>query len=404
MLNLTPDGAAALRTFRVPEDAENMKMSGLWAISGAMLAASIPMATAQAQTLTTLYSFTGASGQNPGGLIRDAQGNFYGTTLLGGASSLGVVFEVTPAGTETVLYSFAGADGEYSTASLVRDSAGNLYGTTSQGGASGHGVVFKLDTTGTETVLHSFTGGADGGTPYSGLFRDSAGNLYGTTYSGGASGRGVIFKINASGTEKVLHTFAGGAGGANPYAGLTRDSAGNFYGTTYGGGTGHGLVYKLDTADTYTVLYTFNGLADGGQPYAGVILDPAGNLYGTTTQDGPSGYGVVYELSATGAETVLYGFAGGNDGKNPSTGVIRDSVGNLYGTTQYGGASNNGVVYEVNTAGTETLLHSFTGGSDGANPQAGLLLNAAGDLFGTTYYGGLHQGPAGDGTVFKLAP
>jgi uncharacterized repeat protein (TIGR03803 family) len=253
-------------------------------------------------------------------------------------------------------------------------------------------------------VLHSFTGGADGATPYAPLIRDSAGNLYGTTYLGGASGHGVVFELTKAGKEKVLHSFSGGANGANPYAGLTRDSAGNFYGTTYAGGTGHGLVYKLDKSNTYTALYTFTGGTDGGNPYAGVILDPAGNLYGTAFRGGASGFGVVYEFTTTGTESVLYGFSGGDDGNNPSTGVIRDAADDLFGTTQYGGTLDDGVVYELNTTLTETVLHSFTGGSDGANPQAGVIMDSAGSLYGTTYYGGAHQGPAGDGVLFELTP
>ena len=168
-------------------------------------------------------------------------------------------------------------------AGVIRDSAGNLYGTTFGGGTAGRGVVYKLDTAGHETVLYSFTGGADGGDPYAGVIRDSAGDLYGTTFGGGAAGAGVVYKLDPADHETVLYSFTGGADGGNPYAGVIPDSAGDLYGTTFGGGAaGAGVVYKLDPADHETVLYSFTGGADGGNPYAGVIPDSAGNLYGTT--------------------------------------------------------------------------------------------------------------------------
>jgi uncharacterized repeat protein (TIGR03803 family) len=251
-----------------------------------------------------LHTFNGSPTDRaiPGAahLIGDSAGNLYGTTESGGASGAGVVFKLNKTG-ETVLYSFTGgADGWSPVAGLIRDSAGNLYGTTFGGGArfgeSGSGVVFKLDTTGTETVLYSFTGGADGGSPAAGLIRDSAGNLYGTTELGGVSGAGVVFKLDTTGTETVLHSFTG-PGGENPYAGLIADSAGNLYGTTYGGGaSGSGVVFKLDTTGTETVLYSFTGGADGGSPVAGLIRDSAGNLYGTTYEGGTSDAGVVFKL------------------------------------------------------------------------------------------------------------
>ena len=242
------------------------------------------------------------------------------------------------------MHSFTGgADGSDPYAGLIRDSAGNLYGTTLLGGASGAGVVFKVDTTGTETVLHSFSGGTDGGAPQAGLIRGSAGDLYGTTVQDGASGAGVVFKLDAIG-ETVLYSFTGGADGSNPFGSLVRDSAGNLYGTTESGGaSGAGVVFKLDTTGTETVLYSFTGDADGGYPYAGLIRDSAGNLYGTTSSGGASGQGVVFELDTTGTETVLYSFTTGADGAFPYAGLIRNSAGNLYGTATYG----YGVVFRI---------------------------------------------------------
>jgi len=249
--------------------------------------------------------------------------------------------------TYTVLYRFKGSptDGahpEYG--HLIADSAGNLYGTTEGGGASNAGVVFKLDTAGTETVLHSFTGGADGANPYAGLIRDSAGNLYGTTEAGGVSNFGVVFKLDKTG-ETVLHSFTGGADGANPYAGLLQDSAGNLYGTTLEGGTNDiGVVFKVDTTGTETVLYSFT-IRNGKYPYAGLIADPAGNLYGTTANGGLSGLGVVFKLDTTGTETVLYNLTGGDNGASPVASVIRDSAGNLYGTVP--NANFGGLIFRI---------------------------------------------------------
>ena len=227
----------------------------------------------------------------------------------------------------------------------VRDSAGDLYGTTYEGGTSNAGVVFELDTSGHETVLYSFTSGADGGYPDAGVIRDSAGNFYGTTFSGG-TGSGVVYKLDTAGHETVLYSFTGGVAGGNPIAGVIRDSVGNLYGTTVNGGG----VYKVDAAGNYAVLYTFTGGADGGTPYSGVIRDAVGNLYGTTQLGGLgvdlSGYGVVYKVDTAGHETVLYSFTGGADGGRPSAGVILDSAGNLYGTTYSGGKGSNGVAFD----------------------------------------------------------
>jgi uncharacterized repeat protein (TIGR03803 family) len=391
-----------------------------------LVTAVIGTPAAEAQTYTVLYKFLG--GQNDGAgpgygtLIGDSAGNLYGTTEGGGASGAGVVFKLDKTG-ETVLYSFKASptDGGMPMAGLIRDSAGNLYGTTTAGGASDQGTVFKLDPIGTETVLYSFTGGGDGGRPYAGLIQDSAGNLYGTTTTGGVSGGcdgpgcGVVFKLDTTGTETVLHAFTGRADGGNPRAGLILDSAGNLYGTTaWGGvpgchGTGCGLIFKLDTTGTETVLHDFTG-ADGAMPYAGLILDSAGNLYGTTVHGGAWNEGVVFKLDTTGTETVVHSFnggsAGGSDGATPYAGLIRDPAGNLYGTTESGGGSSGcngfgcGAVFKLDTTGTETVLYSFTEEADGANPLAGLSQDPAGNLYGTASEGGTSN----DGVVFKLQP
>jgi uncharacterized repeat protein (TIGR03803 family) len=320
----------------------------------------LEIAPAQAQTATetVLHNFASPpKGANPyAGVIRDSAGNLYGTTNSGGAAGAGLVFKVSASGHQTVLYTFTGgADGGNPYGALIRDSAGNLYGTTNQGGISNAGVVYKVDASGQETVLYNFCSlaeCADGGYPRAGVIRDSAGNLYGTTNYGGTSYyAGVVFKVSPSGQETVLHNFAGGADGA------IRDSAGNLYGTTYQGGTGNaGVVFKVSPSGQETVLYNFTGGADGGYPYAGVIRDSAGNLYGTTDSGGTSNAGVVFKVSPSGQETVLYNFTGGADGGYPRAGVIQDSSGNLYGTTLEGGTPGAGVVYKLDTAGEETVL------------------------------------------------
>ncbi len=357
------------------------------------------------------------------GLIPDAQGNLYGTTLYD-------VFKLTPAGNETALYTFTGGtDGGFSTSALLLDSAGNLYGTTQSGGdlscnaPYGCGTVFKLDSAGNETVLHNFTGGTDGMRPYAGLIQDSSGNFYGTTAFGGSNhycgftkqGCGTVFKLDSAGNETVLHSFKGGADGGIPEGGLILDAKGNLYGTTYGNGAAvPGTVFKLPPSGKETVLHTFRGGKDGENPAAGLVMDVSGNLYGTTSGIGGGSLGTVFKVSPTGKETVLWTFKGPPDGAIPFAGVIMDVAGNLYGTTYIGGdarcsdgqGGGCGTVFELARNGKETVLHRFRG-SDGLNPVAGLLQDAKGNLYGTTEYGG-HSSSCtlyyGCGVVFKLTP
>ncbi|HEV2380969.1 MAG TPA: choice-of-anchor tandem repeat GloVer-containing protein [Terriglobia bacterium] len=404
-------------------------VSGIAGLALVVLAAAtviLPMlatkGTAQGNALryTVFHTFSDADGDRlQGGLIRDGGGNLYGTTVAGGnggdcinyfGGGCGVVFKLDPSGNETVLYNFSGgADGAYPYAGLVRDAAGNLYGTTLYGGntsscVDGCGAVFKVDPAGNETVLHTFTGGGDGGAPYAGLILDGAGNLYGTTYGGGPYGDGTVFKLDPSGNETVLYGFTGGADGGVPYAGLILDPAGNLYGTTSEGGIlsycfpgvfipGCGVVFKLDPAGKETVLYKFTGGADGASPVAALILDAAGNLYGTAGEGGnktglcySEGCGVVFKLDPAGKETVLHEFIG-KDGANPAGGLIRDSAGNLAGTTYNGGSYRSGVLFELDQKDNETVLHQFGQPEDGANPSAGLLQDPAGNLYGTTVNG-----------------
>ncbi len=350
---------------------------------------------------TVLYGFAGPKGKHPAsGLIRDAQGNLYGTTYYGGTADSGVVFKVDPSGDETVLHSFTGGvGGSYTAAGVIRDAAGNLYGTVPSGGPEDLGVVYKLDPAGVETVVYSFTAGREGFGPRAGVIGDSAGNLYGTAEFGGPANSGVVYKVDASG-ENVLYSFAGGADGRYPWAGVIRDAAGNLYGTTEGGGAaGVGVVYTLDAAGNETVLHSFGSGADGKGPYGGVIRDAEGNLYGTTVLGGAGGVGCVFKLDSSGNETVLYSFSGGADGSGPEAGVIRDQAGNLFGTTTNGGdPSNSGVVFKIDAAGNETVLHRFHGKGDGRYPLSGVILDGQGNLYGTTYRGGA----ADAGVVYKV--
>jgi uncharacterized repeat protein (TIGR03803 family) len=387
-------------------------------------------------TETILYSFqAGNDGNRPGGLLLDQKGNLYGTTAYGGGTACfanlgcGTVFELSPNGsggwTETVLYDFkGGADGDVPNGGLILDQSGNLYGTT-VGGGSGHcafsnpecGTVFELSPNGsggwTETVLHSFgPGPTDGNVPTSPLTLDPKGNLYGTTSSGGdssncnlafAPGCGTVFELSPNGsggwTETILYNFQGDTDGEVSMAGLVFDQAGNLYGTTSAGGlpagcvakfqAGCGTVFELSPSGsggwTETILYRFQPRNDSALPMAGLIFDQAGNLYGTATFGGSSGAGTAFELSpnASGGwtETILYSFSGGSDGASPFSPVIFDQSGNAYGTTLGGGGVCCGVVYELSkepfAAFSPTGL-SFGNQTPGvsSSPQATTLTNS----------------------------
>src|SRR5580658_681412 len=390
-----------------------MQTGGLMTKTERALAAAIFVLTAlgtspaQAQTYTVLHRFTGADGSYPvGSVIADPAGSLFGTTYYGGANGVGTVFKLDKTGL-TVLHSLAWtANGGNPSSNLVRDAAGNLYGTTPMGGGAHNGVVFKLDPAGTETVLDAFKAAPDGRAPWAGLIKDSTGNFYGTAEGGGAFNAGTVYKLDQTG-ETVLYSFTGGADGQAPHAGLLLDGEGNLYGTTVAGGAnGYGVVFKLDTAGTETVLHSFAAGADGAEPDAGVIQDSAGNLYGTTDYGGASGEGVIFKIDTSGNETVLYTFTGGADGGIPGC-LILDSAGNLYSTAFEGGAYGFGVVFKLDTTGAETVLYSFAGGKDGLQPSLlGLFRDSAGNLYGTASAGGTFNSAcvSGCGLVFELAP
>jgi len=328
--------------------------------------------------------------------------------------------------TETVLYSFKGgmSDGQYPHGRLYRDSRGNLYGTTYEGGTYNGGIVFELSPSGstwTETVLYNLGGPLNGKYPWGGLVRDSMGNFYGTTYQGGTTNYGTFFEVTPgiTWTETGLYSFTGGTDGSYPYdtSSLLLDSSGNFYGTTHAGGTGQvGTVFEIippvppSTVWTKKVLHSFSGnAADGSVPYAGVIMDSGGNLYGTTYEGGADGVGIVFELSPSGSstwtETVLWIFGGVGDGRYPFGGLVQGLTGNLYGTTYKGGLYSEGTVFELSPPSgggpwTESVIHSFGGTGDGYEPYDALVMDANGNLYGTTYGGGAHN----RGIVYRLSP
>jgi uncharacterized repeat protein (TIGR03803 family) len=326
---------------------------------------------------------------------------------------------------ETVLHAFrsGGGDGLAPYGRLISDAEGNLYGTTALGGTSGAGVVFELTKSQgpgawTETILYNFAGGNDGSQPYGGLIFDSAGNLYGTTYQGGTSNAGNVYELTPgqgdTWTETVLYSFAGGADGAGPQSDLIFDRSGNLYGTTTGGGSpGNGIVFELTSGQggvwTETVLHRFM-ISEATSPRAAVIFGTHGELYGTLANDGASGAGGVFRLDPPATkggawrETTLYTFTGGADGLGPLCRLVLFK-GSLYGTTVKGGASRVGVIFQLTPpagregAWTETVLHSFTCGSDGCIGWAGLIMDRSGTIYGTTQFGGL---PSNGGTVFQL--
>lgn len=391
----------------------------------AALACALAGAPALAQTYKekVLHSFSGGTdgGYSYAPLIR-ANGNFYSTTALGGdlgchaPYGCGTVYQMDRHGNETVLYSFTGVtkgDAAFAEGPLIRDSQGNFYGTTEGGGTdcdgsgAGCGTVFKLDSNGNETVLHAFTDSYGGQGPNSGVVRDSSGNLYGANYSGGVDNAGSIFEVDANGNYTLLHSFtcAHNDGCYPNLVPMIIDKKGNIYGVTaYGGSAGGwGVVYKFEpSGNTLKILYSFSGGADGGYPMGALLRDSSGNFYGTTLNGG-SGYGnngdgVVYKL-AKGVQSVLYTIPAGGSGPY-GAGLIMDGTGNLFGTTSFSGAYQRGSVFKIDPNGNETDLYSFTGGADGDSPWAPVMLNAKGDLYGTTVYGGA----SGAGVVFRLTP
>ena len=414
----------------------------------------VAVPAAQAQNFSVIHQFSGGQdGASPdAGLTMDAAGSLYGTASSGGDTGgncatdqggCGTVFKLAHKGSGRIfdpLYSFQGGnDGANPFARVIIGSDGSVYGTTRQGGGSGCGgsgcgTVFRLRPPATacktalcpwtETVLYRFTGGSDGAVPSNGdLVFDKAGNLYGTTLQGGSGSCnggtcGVVYKLtpsNGEWTESVLYSFTGGSDGGNPNAGVIFDKVGNLYGAaTYGGNLacnapyGCGTIFQLTSSGSgwaENVLYTFQGGSDGANPQGGLIFDPSVNLYGTTPSGGSGGGGTVFVLTpSNGGWTfgVVYGFTGSGNSPGPHDSLIMDVAGNLYGTTYQNGANGQGSVFYLAPFGggwTAASLHDFTGGSDGGNPAGSVVLDASGNLYSTTFDGG-----AGQGVVFEIKP
>lgn len=384
-----------------------------------------------AKSFHVLYQFAGGrDGAGPGASLTDVNGALYGTTSFGGGhpkcgygGGCGTVFSITTTGEEKVLHRFAGhSDGWLPVARLI-DHNGMLYGTTRYGGGSGCvesfgcGTIYTISTRGAEKVFYAFSEYANGTQPFAGLI-DVKGTLYGTTWHGGTSNNGTVFSLSNTGDEKVLHSFSGPPDGALPYAGLI-DIKGTLYGTTWSGGTGCGsggcgTVFSISTSGVEKVLYSFAGGSDGSFPNAGLTA-VNGMMYGTTSPflccSRMTGFGTVYGINISGEEKVLHHFGHGSDGSQPRAGLI-NVKGTLYGTTTSGGSASGcgthpsgcGTIFSITTTGGERVLHSFSGGSDGRFPLAGLTY-LSGKLYGTTASGGSGCGSKGGcGTVFALTP
>ncbi|MGC2111632.1 MAG: choice-of-anchor tandem repeat GloVer-containing protein [Candidatus Korobacteraceae bacterium] len=388
----------------------------------------------RAQTYSILHTFAGPEGANPTGkLTLDGAGNMYGTTSYGGADYLGTVVRLQHKNSGwlvTPIYTFqGGSDGGGPGAPVVVGPDGSLYGTTRGGGDPGCydtypcGVVFHLRPPArapasvivpwTESVLYQFTGHGDGVYPSGDLAFDQAGNLYGTTQLGGVYNGGSIYKLtrsNGGWTESVLYSFRGTGDGEQPYRGVIADSAGNLYGTAAPDGTSHGTVFELSPSGSgwiETTLYSFSGGSDGGSPSSGLVFDQTGNLYGTTLYGGTGNEGTLYKLTPSNGGwtfSVVYSYATYCE---PSGTLVLDGAGNFYGTTFVGGPDQLGSVYKLSPSSggwTYTDLHDFLGAcpypsEDGCLPE-GVVMDAAGNLFGMTYEGG----ETGDGVVFELTP
>ena len=395
--------------------------------------------SSSSETVLHAFGATSTDGTSPNALIQGKDGNFYGTTYSGGANRLsvgyfpgatgdGTFYVITPAGVETVLYSFGASnlDGLGPSGSLIQAADGNFYGTTMLGGAADAGTVFKITPTGVETVLYSFgASSTDAINPFSGVIQGTDGNFYGTA-SGGAAEYGTVFMVTPSGVETVLHSFGGSpTDGQYPGGGLVQGLDGNFYGTTtYGGattdvsniGTGEGTVYKITPAGEETLIYSFGSL-DGFGPTGTLAQDSAGNLYGTTSNDlngtSPSvstSEGTVFKVTPAGVETVLYTFPlNSNSGGVAPNSVTVGSDGNLYGTTENGGTGAGGVAFRITSDGAYRVLYSFgdSGAVLKADPKGyipnGVIQASDGNLYGTTSLGGaVSSTSVGTGVVFKI--
>jgi uncharacterized repeat protein (TIGR03803 family) len=404
---------------RVPSLRGQLSFAKVACVALAFFAASA--VSSHGQGFSTLVTFDGSNGELPyfASLVQNTNGNIYGTTYQGGANSLGTIYQITPQGEFSTFYNFCSqsgcSDGVIPFGGLTHDNSGNLYGTTNSGGTGFYGTVFKITSEGTLTTLYNFcsqTNCADGSYPYAGLVY-FAGDLYGTTSSGGANGFGTIFKLTLEGHLTTLYNFCSQANcvdGEFVYDSMIAAN-GRLWGTTQQGGTnGFGTVFAITPTGKFTSLHSFNS-TDGSVPFGGLVHATDGNFYGTTSGGGIRDDGTVFKMTATGKITTLYNFcakSGCPDGVAPLGGLVQGANGNFYGTTADGGTNFRGTVFEITSAGKLTTLYNFcaqTECADGEYPYAGLIQGATnGKLYGTTYGGGdlSCSNPSGCGTVFSL--
>jgi uncharacterized repeat protein (TIGR03803 family) len=380
-----------------------------WNLLSAIVAAAITVGpiTVSAQMLTVLHSFNGSDGQlAESALVQGNDGNFYGTTALGGDNHKGTVFKIDSMGNLTTLHSFSGfpSDGATPIAGLIQGSDGNFYGTTALGGMFYQGTMFRITPAGTVTILHSFSGLlGDGSVPMSGLVQASDGSFFGTTALGGTHSMGTVFRT-ALGIVVTLHSFSGSPGeGANPTARLVRGTDGNYYGTTVRGGAQNlGTAFKVSALGSFTMLHSFSGSpGEGANPVAGLVQGSDGNFYGTTGLGGAHYLGTIFNMTPAGSLTTLHSFSGsGGEGADPLGGLVQASDGNFYGTTALGGAHYLGTIFNMTPPGSLTTLHSFSGsGGEGAAPVSAVVQGSDGNFYGATALGGAHYW----GTVFKFS-
>jgi uncharacterized repeat protein (TIGR03803 family) len=389
-------------------------------LAAAILAMAAMSPPAHASSYTVMWNFRQAAYGLPHGRLLLQGGSLFGTTA-GQSPGDGTAFQLTKAGNAwnaKLLFAFNGTKGATPFAGLVRDSGGSLYGTTEYGGANDAGTVFRLSQSNgkwTATVLHAFGATGDGSYPQGDLvFVPSTTTFYGTTTEGGAYGEGSVFSLAYSGgawKESVLYSFQGLEDGREPLGGLYRDSSGVLYGTaSYAGAYGVGTLFEVTPSNgswTEKKLHDFANGSDGAVPSSSLIADASGALYGTTYDGGVHSCGTVFKFAESGGrwkETVLWSFAGETgDGANPEAAPHMDAAGTLYGTTGFGGSNNDGTVFELKQSGgswTESVLHDFGDGSDGKYPAAAVIEDPSGNLYGTTIFGGKYT----YGTVFKLTP
>ena len=356
----------------------------------------VPLTPATASSFKVL-------GSVPGGPVIGAvrSGLLYGTTPAGynGASTAGSLFSLSTGGAYTLLRSLNGSpDGNTPNGRLAIDTTGNIYGTARYGGGYGGGTLWEYSTAGAFTTLHAFGNTGDGAYPLQGPTIDAKGNLYGADSGGAINTDGSVFRLSAAGKYSSMYDFLSGTDGHCPFSGVAVGKGAFVYGTTVGYGSGGlplGSVFKLSKSGQFTTLVQFTGGADGDYPDQAPIVDKQGNVYGTNYQGNQSGFaGAVWTINTITGLKVLYDFNGNTDGSLPNSPLVLGRNGTLYGTTEYGGPGGAGSVFAITPSGTLTVLHAFTGASDGANPTGNLAIDPAGALYGGT----------ATGQIFKIVP